>query len=1090
MPGSPNIARTQNTQPADGETLLWACDQRDPRTLSGGLLNDARNLRYRDGLPETRRGVVKPTWANKASGGKTLPTGTPYGAAVFRDPNGAEWQLKAAGGGVWRTRPHNAEASIPLPAGVQIRSAVTFVQAFGLVFLFRGQYLAPLVMGTFTDGFEDLLPHYDPAKTYNATIISTGQAADEIAYGPFQAVTSITVSGSTATVAVPVPHGYVTGADITIRGADQIEFNGRFNITVLDDVTFTFDLFNATVTSPTGTITCSNMIQYWRAGGRQTTLTTLARQVVNAFTITALTSRAQFSISAITSARSFTVASVSRTGTTATAIAPAHGLATGETITLSSTVSSGYSGTHVITVTSPDIFTFTVPSGFSTPMKGVITCSAPESLLAVATANNHGLNNGDTVTISGASPSNYNGTFAVAKLSSSSFSYTMASTPSSSASGTIVGLPAVSTTAIATKAAHGLLTGDVVTVAGATPSAYNVTAVVVTKIDNNTFSYPFAGGSATVTGTITVTKSSGTTALATKVDHGFLTGDYVTISGAHELPYNGTFEISVLSASQFTYVLPSDPGGDATGILVARSSLVTTNQSPEENPDAWQRIYNILPNADTALFINDLLLVPTAFEPASVDNYATFSGGSYKKKDYLVATNYLDYLHFSFANEFRINAGDADEIVDLFQFGAGTVIVLKGKSFGILANVSLDLTAITLDMRQGYGCVGRGAWTVAGSNAYFLSSNFGIVVIRQTDLGQLLGVNVPLSTPVEKSIQQIDWPNAAATRMAHWDNKLYMAAPMTDGTPTIFVFDFFASVRLGNSVWETGVMVQGWTPLDTGSALTVFEFYKLTLNGEERLFYLDTAGYVNLVEESDCGDQIANATSDDGLAWKQIESYALSRAYDPSLSGQQRPVEECLSLMTFDPCYTARIIFAGVGLSTTLMSNKTRDNTRYAKPFDAAPWDRSNVNDDWAKPYREDYAVSLKSANLVPAGSYYDAAGMFVMPALATGQTYTFTPGTNEGMFYNGTELPLEIINGVLVPLANGAVLKMWDAGKGAWQYLTSPNGQCQITDYEDAPNGLVIPTPDAAVLKEWDAGKSAWQYLRIANGQYQITDS
>jgi len=193
--------------------------------------------------------------------------------------------------------------------------------------------------------------------------------------------------------------------------------------------------------------------------------------------------------------------------------------------------------------------------------------------------------------------------------------------------------------------------------------------------------------------------------------------------------------------------------------------------------------------------------VPTAYEPASVDNYATFSGGAYKKTDYVVATNYLDYLHFSFKNEFRINAGSADEIVDLFEFGTGTVIVLKTNSYGILANVALDLSSLTLVMRQGWGCVGRGAWTAVGPAAYVLSSGRGIMVIRQTDLGELLGVAVPLSAPVQKTIAAIDWPQAAAARLTNWDNKLYCAAPMTDGVKSILVFDFVASVRLGNSFY-------------------------------------------------------------------------------------------------------------------------------------------------------------------------------------------------------------------------------------------------------------------------------------------------
>ena len=64
---SPNIASLQTAKPAEKEALLWAVDQRDPRTIAAELLNDARNLRFADGLPATRKGVTKPAWANRVS---------------------------------------------------------------------------------------------------------------------------------------------------------------------------------------------------------------------------------------------------------------------------------------------------------------------------------------------------------------------------------------------------------------------------------------------------------------------------------------------------------------------------------------------------------------------------------------------------------------------------------------------------------------------------------------------------------------------------------------------------------------------------------------------------------------------------------------------------------------------------------------------------------------------------------------------------------------------------------------------------------------------------------------------------------------
>lgn len=74
---------------------------------------------------------------------------------------------------------------------------------------------------------------------------------------------------------------------------------------------------------------------------------------------------------------------------------------------------------------------------------------------------------------------------------------------------TISSITNVTTTAtLTTTAAHNLVTGQLVTVAGTTPAAYSVTNAVITVTGANTFTYTMAsnpGGVATVLGTLTVT---------------------------------------------------------------------------------------------------------------------------------------------------------------------------------------------------------------------------------------------------------------------------------------------------------------------------------------------------------------------------------------------------------------------------------------------------------------------------------------------------------------------------------------------------------------------------------------------------------
>jgi len=125
----------------------------------------------------------------------------------------------------------------------------------------------------------------------------------------------------------------------------------------------------------------------------------------------------------------------------------------------------------------------------------------------------------------------------------------------------------------------GFSTSDLITISGATPSAYNGTFSILV-VDGKTFQYTMLSTPASnATGTITAVSKyttlvslthSGTTAIATTTqNYEFQNGDSVTISGATPSEYNGTFVIQNTSKNTFTYTMASDPGSDATGTIRA-----------------------------------------------------------------------------------------------------------------------------------------------------------------------------------------------------------------------------------------------------------------------------------------------------------------------------------------------------------------------------------------------------------------------------------------------------------------------------------------------------------------------------------------
>lgn len=819
-------------QPVGDVAFIGVNSRLAPDQLGPGLLADGQNLRLRTGQPETRPGVVKPGWLNVTRPGvdSTIrPVQSFYGVGNFQDPNGQEWVLIAADGEVFRCKPGNARFALALPAGVRILSTSVPVQAFNRVYLFRGRHLAPLLLSDLNTGFVDLLPHWNSAATYQAAILATGVTADEVAYGPFQAVSSLTSAGGTATVVTAAEHGYVTGADVVITGANETGYNGRWNITVLDVNTFTFQ-FPGETSPATGTIQVSNMSLYWKALG---------------------------------------------------------------------------------TIRHP--------------------------------------------------------------LSS---------------------LTHVTTTATATFAAHG-----------------------------------------------------------------FTNGQYVTISGAAPAGYNGTFPIQNVTANTFDYILAADPGANATGSdITAQTSIVLAGQSPDTHPEAWQQLFNVLPHADDALFIDNRLLVPTAYTPGATDYDST---STYTKKDFIVAMDIGDDVHFLFTNELRINQGSSDEIVTLVKYDADTVIVVKGLGWGVLTGLaSGDLSQVRLDMRQGYGGCAPRSGIAAGKNVLFPSSQRGIVSLQQTLQGETRGVDIPFSNDLDAVVQRIDWTRASKIRLAYWDDKLYAAVPLLDFQsrpaslipngaqytlqqvfPGIFVSRYEVTSLLtvgqayhftpaaapypsgdklgvnsgfllseGDFIYQGGraflfpgdkgfpELVQAtitppwvanannailvydfrrgsneelqpgqWDGYDTGACLCVQEFFTANYNGRLRLFFIGQDGYANLMEEAPGADQIGDPSQANSLNWQPIVPSLDSRGYARDRFNKFRGVEVVLGV--WNASYSVATLTGAASSLQTLRSSQSFSRTKYLKPVGKPDYVEGNSNGDFATPGRGDYSVRLISAGVTPGCS-------------------------------------------------------------------------------------------------------------------------
>jgi hypothetical protein len=239
-------------------------------------------------------------------------------------------------------------------------------------------------------------------------------------------------------------------------------------------------------------------------------------------------------------------------------------------------------------------------SSILTTSTGVQTISSITYVNAVATLTTaiaHGLVTGAYVSISGTTPATYSGVYKITVISTTAFTYTMASVPANNA--TVVGTylnqattpinTLMNYTEIGTYKLFGAAGGDIWETK-ANPAVKVFSGITSDKLqfvhmtnqagkflvacngvdpvmiyDGSAWFYVATTSTAQTISTITRGGAGNLTAtLTTAAPHGLITGNRVTISGATESNYNGTYVITVTGASSFTYTMATAPAANAT----------------------------------------------------------------------------------------------------------------------------------------------------------------------------------------------------------------------------------------------------------------------------------------------------------------------------------------------------------------------------------------------------------------------------------------------------------------------------------------------------------------------------------------------
>lgn len=287
----------------------------------------------------------------------------------------------------------------------------------------------------------------------NLTVVNTGANTFTVTgvscTSPPTSYTTWRETSNPCIVTTQVPHGLINGDSVTIGGVSGGSFtptiNGTFPVTIVTPSSFMIASSCASPSTPnTGNIVGGNTLDVTATGMVNVTYsqvagtnvmtvntggpqTNVAIPVPNSGTTTL---KSKVYLDFLTLNTTATVAGVSAsTGSPATCTvttAAAHGLTTGDSVTMAGVPSIGtatpsINGVYTVTVVDPTHFT--VFSNYTKPSIASISTGNP---CTVTTSGAHGLTTGDSVTISGVSGGTFvgtaiNSTFLVTVIDATSF---------------------------------------------------------------------------------------------------------------------------------------------------------------------------------------------------------------------------------------------------------------------------------------------------------------------------------------------------------------------------------------------------------------------------------------------------------------------------------------------------------------------------------------------------------------------------------------------------------------------------------------------------------------------------------------------
>tara|TARA_E500000318_G_scaffold24210_2_gene24409 strand:+ start:13144 stop:15195 length:2052 start_codon:yes stop_codon:yes gene_type:complete len=235
--------------------------------------------------------------------------------------------------------------------------------------------------------------------------------------------------------------------------------------------------------------------------------------------------------------------------------------------------------------------------------------------------------------------------------------------------------------------------------------------------------------------------------------------------------------------------------------------------SQYDNPTDTGEGTQTIPNGRNAVFYRNRLFITNRES----------TGG---RVDSVVASDYGNYSKYlPLTGDFRVNQGDSDELVRLYEFSQEAIIAFKDSSvyYWSIPGGNLDLATLS-NITTEFGLVSPRSVITVGNEVWFLSQ-FGVMRLFQTEDNKMQAAPMPVSEKIQPLMDRINWLDASTVATAAYsDNRSYWAVPIDDKSQNncVAVFDHINGEWAGYDYWDGAAKVAQWFTMDYANKRRLF----------------------------------------------------------------------------------------------------------------------------------------------------------------------------------------------------------------------------------------------------------------------------